>query len=416
MRSWFPARVHRPALLLVACALAAAAISLHAAKSSPTQLDAQLQDAVTRKAVPGVVAVATDRRGVVYRGAFGTADLATGRPMTADSLFQIASMTKAVTSVALMQFVEKGQVSLDDPAQKYLPELGSVQVLQSFDAATGNYTLRPPARPITVRHLLTHTSGLGYGFTSATVRDFKPKNGDQFAAGPLLFDPGDQWMYGTSTDWVGRLVEKLSGQDLEAYFQAHILGPLGMADTSYNVPAGKVARVVGSNRRTGDNTFAPQPTQGPQTVTRFNGGGGLYSTADDYAKFVQMLLNGGERGGVRILAKNTVTLMGQNHTGAVTAGALKSALPDRSADFTFIADHRDNWGLGFLRSVDQVPGKRAPGSLSWGGINNTYFWIDPTRGVGGVIMMQFLPFADAKALQVYDTFERGTYQLASPTN
>jgi methyl acetate hydrolase len=129
-----------------------------------------------------------------------------------------------------------------------------------------------------------------------------------------------------------------------------------------------------------------------------------------------MLLNGGERNGARILTKETVALMGQNHTGRVTAGALKSAQPDRSADFTFIADHHDNWGLGFLRTVDQVPGKRSPGSLSWGGINNTYFWLDPSRGVGGVVMMQFLPFADAKALQVYDTFERGVYQLASSTN
>jgi methyl acetate hydrolase len=391
-------------------------LTLRAATPSPSVIDQPLSEAVVRKDVPGVVAVATDRRGNIYQGAFGSADIETGRPMSPDALFRIASMTKAVTSVAFMQFVEKGRIALDDPAEKYLPELGTVRVFRSFNAATGDYTLRPPAQPITIRHLLTHTSGLGYGFTSATVRDFKPKAGDQFAAGPLLFDPGTDWMYGTSTDWVGRLVEKLSGQDLEAYFQAHILGPLGMTDTSYNVPAAKLPRVVGSSRRTGDRTFAAQSGQTPQVITRFSGGGGLYSTAEDYAKFVRMLLNGGEGNGVRILKKETVALMGENHSGRVTAHAVKAAQPDRSADFTFIAEGRDNWGLGFLRSVDRVPGKRSPGSLSWGGLNNTYFWIDPARGVGGVIMMQFLPFADAKALAVYDAFERGVYQMTGSTN
>ena len=287
-------------------------------------------------------------------------------------------------------------------------------MIESFNAATGDYKLRPVAKPPTVRHFLTHTSGLAYPFTSAIWRDFKPRNGEQFPfGGPLLFDPGERWHYSTSTDVVGKLVEKISGQMLEDYFREHIFTPLRMTDTSYNVPQDKAARVVPAQQRAGDKMDGAIVLQSPQpglTIPAPGGGGGLASTASDYGRFMRMLLNGGELDGARVLKAETVALMGQNHIGAVTVPALKSALP-RSADFTFIADGRDKWGLGFLITTDQVPGKRSPGSLSWGGINNTFFWVDQSRGIAGVIMMQYLPFADAKALAVYDAFERGAYQL-----
>lgn len=397
--------------------IATAALSdTSSAQNSPAgaALDASLRAAVERKEVPGVVALVTDRDRVLYQGAFGVADVATGRPMTADALFRIASMTKAITSVALMQLVERGRLGLDDPAEKYLPELVGLKVLESFDAATGAYRLRPAARPATVRHFLTHTSGLAYPFTSPTWRDFKPAAGETYPfGGPLLFDPGDQWFYSTSTDVVGRLVEVISSQKLEDYFRQHIFAPLEMDDTSYNVPAAKGPRLVAQQQRAGAHMDGVVVLQDPQpglAIAAPIGGGGLASTASDYGRFVRMFLNGGALDGGRVLEAETVALMGQNHIGAVTVPAHKSALP-RSADFTFIADGRDKWGLGFLITVDQVPGKRTPGSLSWGGINNTFFWIDPTRGIAGVIMMQYLPFADAKALAVYDTFERGAYQL-----
>jgi len=388
------------------------------AQNSPASaaLDASLRGAIEAKDVPGVVALVTDRERVLYQGAFGVADVATGRPLAQDALFRIASMTKPVTSVALMQLVEKGRVSLDDPAEEYLPELKGLQVVASFDPATGAYTLRAPAQPPTVRHFLTHTSGLAYAFTSAIWRDLKPRAGDTFPfGGPLLFDPGERWHYSTSTDVCGRLVEVVSGEKLEDYFRAHIFAPLKMDDTSYNVPEAKGPRLVAQQQRGGermDGAIELQKPQPPLTIASPIGGGGLASTADDYGRFVRMLLNGGTLDGARVLSAETVALMGQNHIGAVSVPALKSALP-RSADFTFIADGRDKWGLGFLITTDQVPGKRSPGSLSWGGINNTFFWIDPARGIAGVIMMQYLPFADAKALATYDTFERGAYQLVS---
>src|SRR5580704_2838837 len=218
-------------------------------------IDAQLRQAVADKAIPGVVALAADRDGVRYRGAFGLADAVSARPMTPDALFRIASMTKAITSVAALQLVEAGALGLDDPAERHLPALAGLHVFESFDNATGDNRVRPAAKPITVRHLMTHASGLGYGFTSAVVRDFKPRAGEQYAAGPLLFEPGERWLYGTSTDWLGRLIEAVSGAPLDDYFRRRILDPLAMCDTFYAVPDHKQARLVATHRRQPDGTI-----------------------------------------------------------------------------------------------------------------------------------------------------------------
>ena len=382
---------------------------------SSSAIDEAMRGAVARKEVAGVVVMAADRKGIIYQGAFGVADIAEARPLKLDALFRIASMTKAVTSTAAMQLVEQGRFAIEDPVEKYLPEFAKLAVFDSFDGATGAYRVRPATKAVTVRHLLTHTSGLGYAFTNPTVRDFKPRAGEEYPVGPLVFESGEHWLYSTSTDWVGRLVEKVSGQSLEDYFRQHIFTPLGMADTFYFVPKDKEARLVTVNRRIADGSIVKESVQPPTSGFTPIGGGGLSSTAYDYLRFTRALLNGGELDGARILSAGTVALMGQNHIGAVGVPAQKTALPERSDDFSFIADGRDKWGLGFLITADAVPGKRSAGSLSWGGINNTYYWLDPTRGITGVILMQFLPFADRKALALYDAFERGVYQLADAT-
>ena len=379
-------------------------------------IDAILRAAVERKDVPGVVALVTNRDRVLYQGAFGVADVGTGRKLTTDALFRIASMTKPITSLALMQLVEQGKLGLDDPAEKYLPELQGLKVIEAFDAATGEYKVRPATRRPTVRHFLTHTSGLAYPFTSTIWRDFKPKPNETYPfGGPLLFEPGERWHYSTSTDVVGRLVEVISGQKLEDYFRQQIFAPLNMTDTSYNVPPEKAARLVAAQQRDGARMDGAVVLQSPQPgldIAAPVGGGGLASTASDYARFMRVLLNGGALDGARVLKAETVALMGQNQIGKIGVPALKTALP-RSADFNFIADGRDKFGLGFLITADQVPGKRSAGSLSWGGINNTYFWVDPSRGIAGVILMQYLPFADPKALALHDAFERAAYRLAA---
>jgi methyl acetate hydrolase len=375
-------------------------------------LDGVLRKGVEDKSVVGVVAMATDRKGPFYQGAFGVADAATGRLLAMDALFRIASMTKAITSTAAMQLVEQGRVGLDDPVEKYLPAFAHLQVFESFDPATGAYRLAPARSVATVRHLMTHTSGLGYPFTSATLRDFKPRPDDDYPIGPLLFEPGARWHYGTSTDWLGKVVEAVSGRPLDEYLRLRVTEPLGMADTFYNVPADKQARLVAVHHRGPDGIIVKDEVQPGPTINPIVGGGGLASTAADYIRFVRMILNDGALDGARILKPDTVAAMGRNAIGNLGVPALKSALMWRSDDFSFIADGRDKWGLGFLITVDDVKGKRSAGSLSWGGIYNTYFWIDRTRGIGGVILTQFLPFADRKALALYDGLERGVYQLA----
>jgi methyl acetate hydrolase len=393
----------------------AAALPLGANAQQPQSIDDAMRRAVERKDVAGVVVMAADRRHVIYQGAFGLADIGEARPLQLDALFRIASMTKAITSTAAMQLVEQNRFAIEHPVEKYLPEFAKVAVFESFDGATGAYKVRPASKPVTIRHLFTHTSGLGYGFTSPIVRDFKPRAGEDYPVGPLEFEPGERWLYSTSTDWLGRLVEKVSGLTLEDYFRQRIFTPLKMTDTFYHVPKDKEARLVTVNRRQADGTMVKETVQPPTSGFTPIGGGGLSSTAGDYIRFTQALLNGGELDGARILSAGTVALMGQNHIGAIGVPALKTAIPARSDDFSFIADGRDKWGLGFLITSDAVPGKRSAGSLSWGGINNTYFWLDPARGITGVILMQFLPFADRKALALYDTFERGVYQLADAT-
>ena len=392
--------------------VAALPFAAGAQQFQPSAIDEAMRDAVARKEVAGVVVMAADRNRVIYQGAFGVADIAEGRPLRVDALFRIASMTKAITSTAAMQLVEQGRFAIEDPVEKYLPEFAKLSVLESFDAATGAYRLRPATKAVTVRHLLTHTSGLGYPFTDPTTRDFKPRAGEEYRVGPLVFEPGERWLYGTSTDWVGRLVERMSDQSLEDYFRQHVFTPLGMVDTFYFVPKEKEARLVTVNRRIADGSIARESVQPPTSGFTPIGGGGLSSTAHDYLRFTRALLNGGELDGARILSAGTVALMGQNHIGALGVPAQKTAIPERSDDFSFIAHGRDKWGLGFLITADAVPGKRSAGSLSWGGINNTYYWLDPTRGITGVILTQFLPFADRKALALYDVFERGVYQLA----
>jgi len=381
-------------------------------QSSSLTIDDAMREAVARKEVAGVVVMAADRKGIIYQGAFGVADIAEARPLQLDSMFRIASMTKAITSTAALQLVEQGRFAIEDPVEKYLPQFAKLSVFDSFDGATGNYKLRPATKAVTISHLLTHTSGLGYPFTDPTTRDFKPRPGEEYPVGPLVFEPGERWLYSTSTDWVGRLVEKVSGQPLEEYFREHIFIPLGMKDTSYFVPKDKEARLVTVNRRLADGSIVKDSVQPPTSGFTPIGGGGLTSTAKDYLRFTRALLNNGELDGARILSAGTVALMEQNHIGALGVPALKTALPERSEDFSFVANGRDKWGLAFLITTDAVPGKRSAGSLSWGGINNTYYWVDPTRGITGVILMQFLPFADRKALALYDTFERGVYRLA----
>jgi len=375
-----------------------------------------LESSLQQHKIPAAVAMAATSSKVTYTGAFGKRDSKSGVAVTPESIFMIASMTKPVTSVAAMQLVEQGKLKLDEPASTYIPELGKLEVLHGFDAKTGKPILKPATKPVTLRTLLTHTSGFAYDTWFADMLRWEKESGSSIPLGtvapltPLMFEPGTRWQYGTSADWSGRLVETVSGLTLEQYFQKNILGPLGMQDTSFLVPEAKFDRMVSEYTRQQDGSLAENPRTLPKPPKAFNGGGGLYSTAGDYVRFMQMILGRGKGSdSAQILQPKTVDMMTTNQVGRLSAGKLKTVRPNISSDVDFHPGFKDGFGFGFLINSKSYDGGRSAGSLTWAGIANTYFWIDPRKGVAGVIMMQYLPFADKEALAVLGDFERAVY-------
>jgi methyl acetate hydrolase len=375
-----------------------------------TEIDRYLQDAVQTTSIPGMVALVVDKNGIVYEKAFGLMDKANKKPMSTDTIFRLASMTKAITSTAIMMLVEEGKVDLDAPASKYLPELANRQVITSWNAADGTYKSAPAKNPMTVRTLLTHTSGLGYGFNSDIVN--KLTNGSfsvRATSFPLLFEPGTQWVYGESTAVLGEIVQAVSGKELSVFLQEHLLGPLKMTDTTFDVPAEKNARVVTVHQRNGA-TMTETPNPAGVISAPHRGDGGLSATDSDYSMFIRLILNDGRApAGAQLLKPATVKLMAQNHTAPVKVPLMRSTNKLLSEDFPLGAGV-DSYALGFQRTETQVSGMRSVGSLAWAGIYNTEFWIDREKGIGGVLLMQFLPFYDAKAIEVLQGFESRVYR------
>jgi len=414
-------RHSRREVLKTAAALATVAsfpatVGRAAAPQSNAQIDAVLRRAAQAGEVPGVVAAAATDKGVFYQGAFGTRDLAKGPQMTADTIFRLASMTKAVTSVAAMQLVEQGKLQLDQPIGNVLPELAAPQVLEGFDDA-GSPRLRPAKRPITLRHLLTHTAGFGYEiWDEDLVRYVKVSGTPSTSTGklaslrlPLVFDPGDRWEYGINLDWAGRAVEAVSGQPLEVYFHEHIFSPLGMTDTDYVISSAQQSRLVSVHQRKPDGSLEPVAPPDPPWREFWSGGGGLFSTGRDYLVFLQMLLGQGRFNGAQLLRPETVALMGRNQIGDINAGILKTANPQRSDDVDFFPGIPCKWGLGYMINTQAGPNGRSAGSLTWAGIFNTYYWLDPQKRVAGVLLTQILPFADHTAVKLYGEFENAVY-------
>jgi CubicO group peptidase (beta-lactamase class C family) len=375
-------------------------------------IDDALRSGIARRNLPAAVAMFASPNKTLYAGAFGTRD-SSGAPLRIDGIFQIASMTKAITSVAALQFVEQKKIDLDEPVARVLPRLKDLDVLDGFDPS-GKPQLRPAKTPITLRHLLTHTSGLCYDIWDGQMFKYTSANPPAAGAkpGPLMFEPGTRWQYGQGVDWAGRLVEALSGISLEDYFQQHIFRPLGMSDTSYILPPAKFDRLVSRYHLDPAGKLVQDERRQPAPPTAFNGGGGLFSTAADYVKFMQMILNGGAGPNrARILQPKSVESMMVNHIGAATAGKMKSYRPTASADVDIQPGQTEKWGLGFLINTTAYPGGRSAGSLAWAGLYNTFYWIDPKRRRCGVILMQFSPFVDEAAIGLLSDFETAAYRL-----
>src|SRR6187200_10563 len=392
--------------LLFVTVIAAAPPSL--AAQGATALSTFLKSATDRGDVPGVVVAVVDKNGVIYNEAFGRSSTVKNTPMTKDTIFNMASMTKPITSTAIMILVDEGKLKLDDELAKYLPTWKDPQVISKFNEADASFETRPAKRQITIRHLLTHTSGIGYGFASPMLTKIMEKTKKSEMDSPLLFDPGESWAYGASTRVLGLVVEAVSGQKIDAYLQARILGPLGMNDTSYLVPTTKYSRVVAVNARNASGTFEerPVPATIPATV---QGDGGLYATASDYGLFLRMLLNRGTLNGKKILSEQSAKLMLEPATGNVVVKEQQSANLSLSRNFP-VGAGKDKWGLGFQLAAEKLPNRRTPGSGTWAGIFNTHFFIDPSREIGVVVMMQTLPFYDDASMKVYSGVEEAVYR------
>lgn len=382
--------------------MAAAAVS-----GGVPNIEETLRSGIEQRKIPAAVAMVARERSIVYSGAFGTRD-ASGPAVAADSIFQIASMTKAITTVAALQLVEQGKVKLEEPVSNHLPQLAQMEVLDGFDEA-GKPRMRAAKIPVTLKHLLTHTSGICYDIWDPDMFKYSQSKGSVPAVPPLMFEPGARWQYGMGIDWAGRLVEKLSGMNLEDYFQAKILQPLGMQDTSYLVPSAKFDRLVTGYSRQSDGSLQPNPRSLPNAPKEFNGGGGLYSTTGDYVRFMQMILGKGRGNNAQILQKKTVESMEVNQIGAATAGKMKSSRPTISSDVDIQPGATEKWGLGFLINTTAYQGGRSAGSLAWAGLYNTFYWIDPKKSLCAVLMMQFLPFVDKEAVGLLGDFERAVY-------
>jgi methyl acetate hydrolase len=389
-------------------------VRLRGAAGQAADIDAVLRSGIAQRKIPAAVGMAAGERGILYSGAFGTRD-SSGPPVGPDSIFAIASMTKAITTVAALQMVEQGKVKLDAPVSEYLPQLAKLEVLEGFDAQTGEPKLRPAGTPVTLKHLLTHTSGFCYDIWEPLMFRYTSQVKTVPEVPPLMFEPGARWQYGTGVDWAGRLVEAVSGMNLEQYFQSKILGPLDMRDSSYLVPASKFDRLVTSYSRQADGSLRQSPRVPPRVPKEFSGGGGLYSTTGDYVRFMQMILGKGRAtNNVRILEQKTVESMEINQIGSASSGKMKSLRPDFSSDVDIQPGATGKWGLGFLINTSAYEGGRSAGSLAWAGLYNTFFWIDPKRSVCGVLMMQFLPFGDKEAIGLLGDFERAVYTSLRP--
>jgi methyl acetate hydrolase len=412
----------RGSMMAAAATLGAAPLKPTAALARPASgrfaaIDAALDEAVANGAVLGVTAMAATPDGIVYDGAAGKANIETGAPMQADTVFWLLSMTKAFTVTAAMQLVEQGRMRLDQPAAEILPELAAPKILEGFDAAD-QPILRPARRPITVRHLLTHTSGYTYSIWSEAITRYEAATGMPDIAvcknaaftAPLEFEPGERWQYGISMDWVGKLVEQVSDQSLEVYFRENIFQPLGMKDSGFLIGSAQKRRLATFANRQHDGSLAPAPFEMPQRPEFFMGGGGAFSTPRDYLAFLQMLLNGGSFNGARLLKPETVAQMMVNQIGDLNAHEMRTAQPGFSNSFDQFPGQPHKWGLSFDINTKPGPNGRAAGSISWAGLLNCYFWLDPVTKVTGALFTQILPFYDDRVVALYGAFERGLYR------
>lgn len=385
------------------------------------RLDGILADTVQRMdGVPGVVAMVTDKTGNTYEGIAGKRVLGSEDAMTADSVFAIASTTKAITGTAVLQLVEEGKLDLDAPAHRYAPDIAKIQVIDGFDAQ-GEPILRAPARDITTRMLMLHTAGFGYEFFNETYNRLAVEQGQPSGMtstkaalmAPLLFDPGDRWEYGINMDWCGQVVEGITGKPLGEVFQERIFEPLEIEDMTFSLTDDLRKRLAGMHARGEDGTLSPMDFELPVDPEVHMGGHGLYATVGDYMKFIRMWLNDGMGPNGRVLRPETVQMAAQNHLADKKINMLPGVIPSLSHDVEFFPGQSKSWALSFMVNDETAPTGRPAGALGWVGLANLFYWIDRQNGCGGFWATQILPLGDPASVEGWLAFESAVYEGAA---
>lgn len=386
---------------------------------SNAEIDQVLNSGVQDGTLPGVVVMAVGPDRTYYQAAFGFANAAEATPMRVDTIFKVSSLTKAVTTAALMQLVERGLLSLDQPASSIVPAFKDIQVLDGFDG--GVPVLRPPRREVTVAHLATHTSGLAYDIWSEKARQYRAwvgastgiTGGRDSLESPLMFDPGEAWAYGPGIDWLGEIVQAVTQRRIDDYLEQEIFKPLEMKDTAFHVPLAKRERVSAVHTRRDAESFDVLDFQWSKEPAneRILSGHGLYCTVPDYSRFLQMFLNAGASAkGRRVLKPETVAAMAQNRIGDVDVGVMETTNKGLSLDAEFFPGMKKKHSAGFQITTEQWPGMRSAGSLSWAGLLNLFYWWDPERRIAVTFASQLLPFQDKRVMSLFSELEQAIYR------
>lgn len=378
------------------------------------EIDQALEAAVAEGLTVGCVGLVADRDGVIHASAHGRRSAGAADPMTLDTVFQLASMTKAIGTAAALRLVEQGRLSLDTPVEEVLPDFAALQIFEGFDGETPRF--RPRRRPCTIRHLMTHTAGLAYdSWSHEQARLCRQLGVERRKAGrrglmafPFHREPGEKWEYSVATDWLGLAVEAAAGEPIEPFLSREIFELLGMTatDARFRTDMADRRAAVHAPRAEGGFDALDIDISAPDYVSM---GGGLKGTGPDYLRFCRMILGGGALDGRRVLAPESVQAMSENAIGALRLTTLPTANAAVTAPLEIFPGVEKSFTLGFMRNETDMPGKRRAGSLCWAGIFNTHYWIDPSAGIAAVLMMQQSPFLSAEAVETYDAFERAVY-------
>ena len=377
------------------------------------EIDEVLENAVQNEDVPFIVGMVANKNEICYSGSSG--DATEGTPAGLETVFRIFSMTKAVGALAAAILMDRGKLALDTPVEKILPDFGKLMVLEGFE--NDNPIMRKPKVQATIRHLATHTSGLEYEFWNKNVFEYMSLTGHPTILSglkkslfyPMTSDPGTRWGYGISIDWLGQVVEAIDGRSIDKFCKDEIFEPLGMNSTDFELSFNMQSRLADIKARGEDGRFELSELMPPSEPEVYGMGHSLFSTAPDYIRFLRMFLRGGELDGNQILSQDMLATMTSDLMQGLVFEKMCTIVPPTTADVDPFPGTKVTHSFAFLRNEEQILGKRSAGSLTWAGVLNTHYWLDPAKGIAAVIMTQSLPFVEERFMNTYDSYEKAVY-------